>query len=356
MKIRIETQSPLHIGSGNTLSPFTDYVYMEGTVYYIDHNALENYFATNIHGEKIMEDFIDIIRGQAKGSMQNRHNLGTFFEKHGLDIEDFSRYKIGSKEPIKEEVKAVVLSKGSPYIPGSSLKGAIRTALLYKHKKDTDVNIKNMGRAYSGSDVFGNINDDVMKHIHVSDSQPFGDKSLEILRLVRYDLVKKTGTIPIVAETVKQFKDTSCTIQLKAKKEIHKLDSKFEYLYGGEDGQSIFLHYVNLFYIDCLENEIKRLKLYSSSTIRPVLEFYNQLLEDAKILSQDRNGAILRLGAGKTYFENSLGNLFSEDQLREIFKNDKRVNTKCFPRTRVITSNNYSREEIPMGWVKILKD
>lgn len=353
MKINIETQSPVHIGKGEILSPYTDYVYKNGVVYYIDHNILENYFSTDINGEEIMDDFINIIKTQTKGNIQNKHKLGGFFEKHKLKLDDFSSYKTTSKEPITEEINVTASSKGSPYIPGSSLKGAIRNALLYNHKKDQDVNIHSMGRAYSGSDVFGNINNDVMKYLYVSDSKPFGEAGLEIIRLQRYDLIKRTGTIPTVSEAIKQFKNTDCRIQLKAREKIHNLDSKFKYLYDSEENKERLLYNINSFYIDCIEKEIERLSEYSSDTIKPILEFYNQLLEDAKILVKDKSGAILRIGAGKTYFENSIGNLFSEDQLREVFKNDKRINVKHFPKTRVITSNNYSNLEVPMGWIKI---
>ncbi len=354
MKINIETLSPVHIGSGEILSPYTDYVYKDGIIYHIDHNILEGYFATHIDGEKIMEDFINIIKNQAKGNMQSRHNLGDFFKKHQLNLDDFSSYKTTSKEPITEEINVTVSSKGGPYIPGSSLKGAIRTALLYNHKKNTNIDIKSMRRIYSGSDVFGSINNDVMKHLYVSDSEPFGTEDLEITRSTRYDLMEKTSTIPIISETIKQFKSTTCTIQLKADKEIHKLDSKFQYLYDSEKSKETFLYYINYFYKDCIKNEIQRLKQYSSSIIRPIIKFYNELLEDAEILAKNRTGAILRIGAGKTYFENSIGSLFSENQLRKIFKNDKRVNIKCFPKTRAITASSYGRGELPMGWIKIL--
>lgn len=354
LNVAIETKSPLHIGNGRRLSQFTDYIYKEGKVYYINHGELETCFVSHVNGEEMMEDYINTIKAQAGGSLRTKLRLKEFFEKYQLDINKYSARQIPSKGSVVEEIKMTSCCKGSPYVPGSSLKGAIRTALLYHHKKDMEIDIGGMKKGYSGADVFGDIHHDVMKYLYVSDSQPFEAEALEIIRLERYDLKKKTTSIPIVVEAVKPSKNTSCSIQLKAKKDIVALVPKFTYFYEDrEENVEKLFHYINSFYMECIEKEIQRLKQHSSDTTRKITDFYNALLEEGKQLNKKKTGAILRIGAGKTYFENSIGNLFSKEMLRRIFQGNKKVNINCFPKTRTIASDGNHHITLPMGWIRI---
>jgi len=124
--------SPLHIGTGNQIEPF-DYVIKNGKFYRI---SLEDFLYQLSEGErKIFESIVN------SGNL-NRIRKYVIEE---IDLEKYSAYSV----KVTEKIERLYLSKindiqnqllinpfirtggeNKPYIPGSSIKGAIRTALI----------------------------------------------------------------------------------------------------------------------------------------------------------------------------------------------------------------------------------
>ncbi len=120
--LNIQTLTPLHIGSGNTL--------MKGTDYFVDGDRL---------GKADLRKLYEIIQrlniGLERWTNYIEAGKDIFEEelqKRGIKLEDVSKEIIPIKNRKGKELYEFIRNQltGNPIIPGSSIKGAIRTALL----------------------------------------------------------------------------------------------------------------------------------------------------------------------------------------------------------------------------------
>jgi CRISPR-associated protein Csm5 len=161
--LHIKTLSPVCIGDNKAanLFPYLDFVVNEREVHYIDKVKLMQ--SVEKAGGGALEAFVDGIERMdpqnpnrsgfdLAGFVKNylEHQLSDFYIE-GRKIQNRG-YDVGAKR----EVTTVIKSAGRPYIPGSTIKGAIRTALLH----DWIVNDKRCQRDMNN---FWNI---VSKNVH----------------------------------------------------------------------------------------------------------------------------------------------------------------------------------------------
>ncbi|WP_337043883.1 type III-A CRISPR-associated RAMP protein Csm5 [Emticicia sp. 17c] len=136
----LTTLSPLSIGNEQeVVSSFSEYIYDNDYLYYIDLNKIEN-----PDPEKIAA-FIEKLNSE----IDNNRHKGTLAEllKETLNIE-LEHLLTGEKYPIvrvaketetKESqlvLKKLLKTRNRPYVSGSTLKGAIRAAILYHWLKN----------------------------------------------------------------------------------------------------------------------------------------------------------------------------------------------------------------------------
>lgn len=138
----LSTLSPVHVGCGEDYQP-TEYVMDDGVFYQF--NPVEA-LADN---EEAREELLKICNGQGetvikevqKFFFKRKEELISFCSQRlpvGADVQKFYDQRVGKttqagKTTINKlhiERTAYVLGEGRPILPGSSLKGAIRTALL----------------------------------------------------------------------------------------------------------------------------------------------------------------------------------------------------------------------------------
>ncbi len=150
----IECLTPIHIGTGHMLGGNTEYIYFdeERMVSVLDHEKV-----LSIIGEDQITKWTDCIT--------NRENMHDYLIKRKPDLisKDISLHEIPigsstapSPQKTKEglgvfpEIRQQFTSAGKPVIPGSSLKGSLRTAYLTgRIEKDPDNYvgfINNLGR------------------------------------------------------------------------------------------------------------------------------------------------------------------------------------------------------------------
>jgi len=313
MKIRLEVLTPLHIGSGEEISP---------TEYYIDKNS-HRFIRLNMDAllsdpqfHQFRERFIsEASRQRYIGSILDISLL----EKHPLysiPISGEARSYIASNQTI---VKDFVKTAGRVFIPGSSLKGSILSAMMWYVLR---TNYKNMGtqindlltRRPQNRREEGEIYNDLMKlslslasldpkqgrftqWLNISDSALKTPQDSLAISLARVKGARSGGELPILYETI-------------------------------EPGVSF-------------EMEISRVK--SRFSEKDVLEiahsFYLKVLEHDKV-SIDRKPYLLRLGQGATAFSTSLLILAEELGIKNY-----RVKQ---PRTR-----KRMDDTVAMGWIRI---
>jgi CRISPR/Cas system CSM-associated protein Csm5 (group 7 of RAMP superfamily) len=346
MELKIEVLSPVNIGSGEVLSQFSDYVYDEGFVYILDHDALIQEIIRGKNGEAILDEFVNIVQSQAKGNTKDRFRLKGFLTEAGVDFRKFALRKIAVQEEIQEEIQLHVKSAGQPIIPGSSLKGAIRTALIVYLFAGDERRIQNK-KKYIGEDIFGRYGDDVLKYLHVSDTLPFRQEDLGIVKFSNFHLKNKKSDIPIVKEalmrgSVSYFKIKTTALQGEVKE-------KFAFLNCGQELS--ILPIVNEFTCKNIKTELEHLGRYNNAVINSIKDFYSSLLQVVEQADTTKE-AYLRIGSGKTFYDNTIAQRLSDNFLRRLIsKSYKKADPDTFPVTRTIVQGMYG-VEVP-GWIKI---
>jgi len=290
MKLKIKTLTPIHIGTGKRLKSL-DFI----NNYRIDFDKL-----FNLISEENQDDFFNYIDKVAPNeltikNLQKKFNLPT---KKIISECAFYRFPNFFYGPIHEAIKD---SHNKLYIPGSSIKGSLRTALIYKVLKSSyrkflheyldklinDANkIKGKNRKIKellknadnkleekvficgvekekNGNIKINYNDqkyDLMKIVRINDSSSVSTyEEGEISELQVYALKKlqahkpfKTYTESIKKNVELEF-DISVDVDFlyKAKKELKNQNSEFgnKYFIGIEEKLK------NLFDIDILEDE-----------------------------------------------------------------------------------------------------
>lgn len=350
MEFEIKTLTPVHIGNGETLSPYGDYIKDDDYIYIIDYTKLENYLRDSGQSEKMIDDFVEIISKQAAGNKSDRYTIKNFFGNNKLDFKKFISSKIKLVGKINnEEISQIIKTANRPIIPGSTVKGAIRTALLYNHLHKDGYRFHKMKSKYNGGEIFGKYGEDQMKYLHVSDSNPLAPESMIIIHTDRWDLKKKKSTIPLMKEAISVNQKLNIRIQSKAADQ-NSLDSKLNYLLQGNE--NMIIDKVNKFTRDNLKKEIDVLKAYSKSKLSNVISKYTEIYN--KIEENNTNSMILRVGAGKTYFDNTIANILKERDLKKVREELDLTDYEPFPITRTVITDD-SQISNTLGWIELTK-
>ena len=172
--VTIETLSPLHIGTGTELLKDFDYVSTRGRTYVINQDA--------VYGAEF-----DQRGGEARLSLPPSHLVSEDQWQEGSPLVRYTVQGSTSIEQIHEQIKDV---HGCCYLPGSSLKGALRTGLLahaalsggleeaevnYRQGRDGNF-VKEFAAENFERTLFRPLkndpNHDLLRTLHVFDSQP----------------------------------------------------------------------------------------------------------------------------------------------------------------------------------------
>ena len=146
--ISIEVITPLTIGEDNVWKRGVDYVYKDGKIYHLDLN-------------KMMAAHLSPDRVAALLASQDEKGLLTLL---GNRLAQCSDRIIDIPVRYPQDVRTFIRSgvENKPYIPGSSLKGAIRSVLFGEWKEASN----------NEREVFGNMSDgsDFMRFVRVGDA------------------------------------------------------------------------------------------------------------------------------------------------------------------------------------------
>ena len=184
--------APIHIGNGEKYTS-REFIYENGYFYFPDMGKFYNRMVEKGYDRKF-ERFLQ----ERKASASN-NRLISFLEDNRISDRDFGGYRIketgfeteknnidSKLGTINEVAKFMRDSYGNPYIPGSSLKGAIRTILM---NTNPDWNNKNVVKDKKENKSLipwgakkGQNYDDLFNTIRVSDSKPFRNDSLILVQ------------------------------------------------------------------------------------------------------------------------------------------------------------------------------
>jgi len=358
MRYQIEMLTPVHIGSGNTLNRW-DYVWIKGWVYVINLDQVLNHPKINPYElQNFMED--------------PGFSWEDYIKTVRIDPSEISYYKAkASQRPtgnIKEHIKVHL----KPYIPGSSLKGAIRTAFLwYMFKKFEDKNFlfskikekieevkkqkDDRRKFYQAKSKFAQViekkffgrspNYDVFRCIYVGDSDPL--ENLEVGLVKTYDLRNRRflpdKNLEVYSELIPEGSITHVKIKIETK--------LFDYKELGIREKGELLENIpeicNLRAEEFIKDEIK---FFEKFGIEKSKDFYQELLASIKNLPE--GAFIINLGWATGWRAKTIGEeLRKEDEklfeeIRKTFRLGY-VNIDVFPKTRRLYDSK------PIGWIKL---
>lgn len=257
-KLTLHVQTPLFIGSGETYSK-KEYIYnkFEKTVSILNSDKFMLYIMKN----NLIDEYENfIIRNEYK-------NLYDFLKSNKVspkDIEDFTMYKVDVSKTFDapkalSEIKSFSRTSGRFYIPGSSLKGALRTVILTKMIKDRGKHFDNYIETFEiEKEMLGELNNCIMRGILISDSEFIPDSCISLFGKNDLDVDGKVNKINILRECVKPHTNIDFQLTIDYRYLIGDMD--IEYIQEAISDFSEF--YTNTYITKFKNNSVPRYKDY----------------------------------------------------------------------------------------------
>lgn len=375
ISFKLRALSPLHIGSGGRILP-TEFAFLNEKVYVLSEEKLSNLLIK----ESLLNEFVFEVREEGR-----KFSIEKFLEKRNLLNEKFLEsvvnYSIKSLKRPSSELRTFVKNGfGLPYIPGSTIKGSLRTAIVYyllKHtpnkrdefisfvsgkiaefKRDRRSNKGWFREKFKKSFASGfekkvlqefmltdnqkrfDPHSDIMRVIQISDSSPLEPEDLKVEEVKIYSEGRGSKEWSIYVESIPTGKELQFTMSIN--RDLWKeFKGKNPNTHSGISIELIEKVLLNPFI--AAEEMVKDLYNYEKNFIEGRLR-----IRGALDFGDTPN---FRLGWGGGLLGTTIDLLLSEDLRKEIrntfFKNRGRAPA---PKSRKITvGNGYS----VLGWAKV---
>ena len=379
-KYQLETVTPVHIGSGEILN-FMDGCYVNGRWYHINLDKVLEHPTTDINAltsEMSRRDF----RWQR------------YLQNYDTDLSGLSAYSLPCQQsPETGEIREAIKSIGNrPYIPGSTVKGALRTAFL-SHLIDVDDTLfqdklesleklaqqppRGNPRTQTPakrieSDAFGkDPNHDFMRALQVSDTEPLASDSLEIgvawtVTLNQNDrLVEKIDDRQEYKNFVQQIQTKQrLTFTLKIDELLFREREKARLGFDAQQAEMLtdIAEVCRSETHAYMENEQV---FFDDHSFPEIANLYDRLIQINTSLLEGE--FLLQLGWGTGFHANTVTSAFTDSEdasedllmgLRERFRLGEsrsqrgHYDEREFPKTRRILYRGQN-PIAPLGWVKI---
>jgi len=366
-QVKIEAITPLHVGSGEQLSSVGDFFTTQNTVYFIDNDRLMQPIARAGR----MDEYVNSILETGIGL--------DFYEvlekKWGIVLSDFSKRELPLRQAYRKPSNNDILymharTAGKPYLPGSSLKGVFRTALLYRFLQDDfeafDALADYLCEKGARPDKYffaalarrfekDYFSPDLFRNLRLTDSSPVDDEHIAVVQMQRVSFHEESESgasgVDWLSECIMPGAELffECSLRALGKRNgdflpglsDFTIKALFEVLNAYTEQQ------INL-EIDLLEKKHQNKAL--SVVLIEKLKHLLQEVRSAKCLPL-QGEAIVRLGKGKTLFYQTLLPLLYErncfpSALLEYLKIE---DTDEFPRTRVLAVGDKDM----CGWARL---
>lgn len=384
LKCKLIPLSPIHIGSGNEIEPY-DYVIKNGIFYRI--NSMDIFEKLS---EKEQETFTSKIE---EGILSFRTYMKDIYKeefgyiyKSSVDKNFQNKYteKLGGTKDKNEDSKLIIKEfmgglKGK-YIAGSSLKGSIRGAFVYKNVDIFNYPLKRETRntfpiRYDDfSDKKGKFKDKnfIQEAFKMKNLTPFTDpfKRLTITDSLEYNNVTK------IVDCIRMSRDkTSNTPKKGSSETLEVLKSKYvddeenilefnmsirfmekeggakllnNYYDGSNDKKRPLIENILTFdeggLLDALNEKFEKIieeeKWFYTDRIKniDIQNFYKELEKELEQCKEEGNSALIRIGKGCGFAT-----------FTHFLKSNNAKDKSLHSASRVLAEGKY-----PMGWAKIV--
>jgi CRISPR-associated protein Csm5 len=303
--------SPLFIGSGDTYSQL-DYVYHNNKIHIIDFDKLL---------EQIPIEVIDDLTNEISENFKNNiweGDIKNFLAKYHFNWQESveKTYEIMSSIG-RNEIQQFIKTGERIYIPGSSLKGAMRTALLFHiletHPQKKERLAGNINRYFKDRKVRELIQDDgsndLLRALIVSDSHLSKDSPIKIVPSTVYHLQNRESTIPIYYEIL----DTDFISQGTLKINTKLITSNALKSDTFSLSKNTLIRAINSFSKTVIAYELNQFTSRKDSKLDPIIAFYTNL-RDIVDNNLDEDECIIRLGQGSSILGITLFLNFRDNQ------------------------------------------
>ncbi len=351
--------TPLHIGSGRTLLNEFDYAIRQGSTWRINEDALLD--AQDVDDPKLAEQLMRTPPAQLLEQEKDAFRPDSAFIRYRLNGKPRA---VGTGAQLQEQVKTI---EDEAFLPGSSLKGAIRTALAWRGwaEKGLKPNTRELERrrTFAGrrieQEIMGKTpNTDLLRALQISDSQAAGKECFILLNAQ----VVTRGSLgsPIELEAINP--DTPFYLTIKIDTALFSQWAKKSRLrLGGNPAWlSQLCQIIRAHTRQRLQDELAWYK--NRPGAEQTAGFYRQLL-NAKLPA---NSCLLQMGWGTGWSDKTYGSHLQADQrfmdnLISTYRlaKGKRRPGDPFPKSRrstvQVTKDKRGRTEqrpgVPLGWV-----
>ena len=360
--LKIQTLSPLHIGSGaDDLSIHSADIVKNsrGQLVVIDPQKLVPPYLTDAELDALVSghrNLRDILRRMPD---QRLHQLAAY------------RLRLprpqGSVRSIRQQIKS---HRHRPYIPGSTLKGAIRTVLacaIYGRKTiASEVNhVKNKGKFIDtvaddliDQAIFRPMGDeahyDLMRALQVSDTADIKSRSLGLGTIGVYSTrgnALEPKKFRIFAEVILPDSHLSATARLD-RYLLDAPEAQARIQFGAHHTYlEDFIAQANLRAEAFIQHEMAFYRKYHCSDM---VDFYNTLNKMLQAAKGSKNTCLLWLGWGPGWLAKTLGTTLDQKTISQVRQRFDRMGSRgvpLFPKSRRLFEIQDTLR--PLGWVAV---
>ncbi|MBW2096567.1 MAG: type III-A CRISPR-associated RAMP protein Csm5 [Deltaproteobacteria bacterium] len=361
---RLEALTPVHVGSGETLKRHFDFFILRGRIHLVSQTRL--FSEVEQLGPEKIDEFTKAIA---------KRGAGAWIEKQGIPVDRISMESFSLPAGnYPNEIRAHIRdSFGRPYIPGSSIKGAFRTAIIRRLARENKTPIRDgsgnskiadqkVCKALLGQDAKVNL----MRALTVSD---FGVEGLEAL----------SHNKALVYRQEKAGSGAMDSMKIGKPKHKRQMEISIEHMPSGtvcsgsisldrylvekdrERSCFEFKAHLDLVWLitacrklaqHTIKTELEFLEDKTGVPVEGIKGFYKDLQEKQKDLKENEVFFQMAWGAG---WRGMTGQLLEIDDLTPETRKKLNLAPKYldfpFPKSRrIVTVNGRSR---PIGWVKM---
>jgi len=362
----IELLSPLHIGTGTSLLEGVDWIQRDGYAYVADQNALlEAVF--DRAGEEGRSDAM-IARAIAGMTLNDLVDAGYLTKADFTEESPLFRYRLKGDPAMNQMSEQIKDVYGRPYLPGSSLKGALRTVLAVGGATVRKLRFDRIGRSRSWAaqpverELFGrNPNYDLLRALQVSDSGPLSPEHLGLERVNIY---------PTAGQRTRYGRQRGLDLDVETLRRgaILQAPIKIEgYLFSGQAARELKFGERKKWLLSLprwgrwmagqrIADEIEFFQRRGDGQV--VLGFYSRLVQTWEGLGE--NEFLLQVGWGTGWLSKTFGKMLQGDaQAFERMVRDYRLTMERgrqpgdpFPRSRHLVRRG-EHPAVPLGWMKV---
>lgn len=353
-KLILETLSPVHIGSGEKYSS-SEFLIKSNEILRLDINKI--FALLNPKDKDIFVEYLE----------DPNFRLEEFIKGKDIPISEAKLYSLGYKAGVPNEIIEHIKTGFKGYIPGSSLKGAMKTAILSAFIGDKE--IKEIGEIFTlrnprernreaGRFIEGFFStsrgknssySDFMRFVQISDFIPV--RNLHVYNVQSLEAegnnwrwYQRNGrVVQSYLETIATGEHLEGEIHLTYKEKIYEslgIAGKRDIL-----GMNEIKRLIHHFSANIIDHEIAFSQRYK---IDFMLTFYENLKKANK-----EDSPIIKLGQGAGYLATTIGlELKKNPAVFEEVRKSLRGKSYSFefPKTRKIVVE----EKMPLGWCRLI--